>query len=194
MSMSNEKAAESLAAVEDTISRTRKAIASTYESPFLIVWGVVWVSGFLGTHFFLQWVNWIWGFLCTVGTAATVVICWRQFRVWAPTKSSGERRIGLRTSLFWPLFFLYAFVWLSIMEPHSGIQMNAFLCTAVMFAYVVIGLWFDSWIMVFLGLGVTASTLAGLYLISPAYYCLWMAFAGGGPLLVTGLYLGLRWK
>ncbi len=194
MNLSDEEAAESLASVKDTAAKTRRAVVSAYESPFLIIWGLVWVLGFLGTHLFLEWVNWIWGLLSAIGVAATIVICWRLFHLAPATRSCGGRRLGLRTSLFWPVFFLYAFVWLNILQPHSGIQLNAFLCTAIMFAYVAIGLWFDSWLMVFLGLGVTVLTLVGFFVIPLAYYSLWMAIAAGGPLLATGICVRIRWR
>jgi hypothetical protein len=62
-----------------------------------------------------------------------------------------------------------------------------------MFAYVVIGLWFESWFLAVLGILVTVLTMAG-YAWWPAYYCLWMAVTGGGALFGSGLYLRLRWR
>jgi hypothetical protein len=61
-----------------------------------------------------------------------------------------------------------------------------------MFAYIVIGLWFAAYFMVWLGLAVTAATLTGFFLFTQ-YYCLWMAVTAGGLLLGTGLYLRIRW-
>ncbi|MHC4527109.1 MAG: hypothetical protein ACYS29_04455, partial [Planctomycetota bacterium] len=84
--------------------------------------------------------------------------------------------------------------WLSFLRPFNGLQMNAFLCTAIMFAYVVTGLWYGSYHMVWLGLAVTCSTLIGFYLIPPKYYCLWMAPMAGGALFGAGLYFRLRWR
>jgi hypothetical protein len=63
-----------------------------------------------------------------------------------------------------------------------------------MFAYVVMGLWFGSWLMVILGIVVTCFTLVGFHLIPVGYYCLWMAVTAGGGLLGTGLYMKLRWR
>lgn len=60
-----------------------------------------------------------------------------------------------------------------------------------MFAYVVMGLWTDRFLM-WLGLFVTATALAGYFLVNP-YFCLWMAVTGGGALMVTGLYIRHRW-
>jgi hypothetical protein len=36
-------------------------------------------------------------------------------------------------------------------------------------------------------------SLIGYYLLQP-YYSLWMAFLGGGTLMVSGVYILRRWK
>ncbi len=72
-------------------------------------------------------------------------------------------------------------------------QCNVFISTAGMFAYVVMGLWFNSRFMIILGLALTGVTLVGFYLLTP-YYCLWMAIMGGGTLLGTGMYIRVRWR
>jgi len=194
MNVSNEDAQASLADIEDVMKRTRKVIASTYTSPFLILWGLVWIVAFLGTHFFTARANFIWMTLNSIGVVATFLISRRQF-VGAPAvKNPAERKFGLRIFWFWILVFGYAFIWLAILTPQNGLEMNAFLCTAMMFAYVVLGLWLENMSMVVLGLAVTAVTLAGFYLVPHSYYCIWMALLGGGALLGTGLYMRIRWR
>jgi hypothetical protein len=194
MNVSEENARESLAAIEEVQGRTRKALVSTYCGPFLVLWGAVWVASFLGTHFFLKWVNWIWGIGNFAGIAGMIFIFMRVFRHGPATRNPGDRSLDLRIGLFWPLFIAYIYLWIAIVKPYSGIQLNAFLVTAIMFAYVVIGLWLDIWLMVTLGLVVTGMTLVGFFLVPHEYYCLWMAFAAGGSLLGTGLYMQLRWR
>lgn len=194
MNVSDEEARNSLEQVQAVANRTRKTIAASYDSGLLIIWGAVWVAAFLGTHFFLAWVWYIWMVLGGIGTIATFLVCWNQFRSANPVKIPAAENIGWRIFWFWSLLFIYMFIWLSILRPHHGIQLNAFICTAIMFAYVVSGLWFKSYHMLWLGIVVTCITLVGFYLIPPGYYCLWMAAMGGGALLTTGLYLRLRWK
>lgn len=73
--------------------------------------------------------------------------------------------------------------------------MNAFICTVIMFTYVVSGLYeTGAKFMLWLGLAGTAITLIGFYIIPASYYCLWMAPAFGGALFGTGLYLKLMWR
>jgi hypothetical protein len=194
MDISKDDAQESLNQIQTTIACTRKAIASGQAGNILMLWGLIWIAGFVGTYFFLARVWQIWFGLGGTGIVATFLICWRHYRYGRPTKSPASDKLGWRIFWFWTLLYAYLFIWISILRPYNGLQLNAFLCTAIMFAYVVMGLWFKQYFMVWLGLAVTAVTLVGFYLIDPAYYCLWMAPAGGGALLVTGLYISLRWR
>jgi hypothetical protein len=194
MNISEKEARDSLDQIRVVSTRTRRSIVSSCDSTLLIMWGLVWIAAFLGTQFFLAWAWHIWMTLSGAGSIATFLVCWRQFRLASPIKMPADRKIGWRIFWFWALLFVYVSVWLSILKPYNGIQVNAFICTAVMFAYVVTGLWSGDYYMLWLGLVVTGTTLAGFYLIPPAYYCLWMAPMAGGVLLATGLYIRFCWR
>jgi hypothetical protein len=194
MDISEQDAKESLEQVAAVHSQTIKTIASTYASGLLMIWGLVCMIAYLGTHFFLARANYIWMVSNGLGGLATFLLVRRQFREAKPTKIPESEKIGWRVFWFWMLLGVYIFVWLSLVSPISGLQMNAFIMTAVMFAYVVIGLWnAGSLFMVWLGLAVTCATLVGFYAIGPEYYCLWMAATAGGGLFGTGLYIRVRW-
>jgi hypothetical protein len=194
MNISDEEARNSLDQIQTVSTRTRKTITASYDSDLLIMWGLIWIAGFLGTHFFLAWVWPIWIGLCGIGTAVTLLVGWWQFHMGSPVKTPDAEKIGWRIFWFWTLLFAYMFIWLSILKPRHGIQLNAFMCTAIMFAYVVTGLWSKSFYMLWLGLAVTGFTLIGFYLIPPSWYCLWMAPTAGGALFATGLYMRLYWR
>ncbi len=194
MNISNGEARKSLDEAQAVAERTRKSIAASYTSSLLIIWGIIWIAGFLGTHFFLAWVWPIWMVLGGIGSIATSWVCWRQQRLANPIKVPPADKTGWRIFLFWCLLFIYMFIWLSILKPRHGIQLNAFMCTTIMFAYVVMGLWLKSYHMFWLGIIVTGTTLTGFYLIPWRYYCLWMAAMVGGAILATGIYVRLRWR
>ena len=194
MDISEKEAQDSLDQIQATATHTRKTIAASYDSTVLMMWGLIWILAFLGTHFFLRWVWYIWMGLSGIGCIVTFLFSWWQFRSANPIKTPASEKVGWRMFWFWSLLFVYIFLWLSILKPHHGIQLNAFMCTAIMFAYVVIGLWFKCYYMLWLGIGVTCTTLVGFFLIPTAYYCLWMAPTGGGALLGTGLYIRVFWK
>ena len=177
MDISKQEAQDSLREIQAVSVQTRKAIASSYASGLLILWGLIWSVAFVGTHFFLAKVWLIWMTLNAIGGVGTIFVCRRQLRLAEATRITAAKKVGWRIFLFWALLYLYLFI-----------------CTACMFGYIVLGLWFESYFMVWLGLGVTAITLAGLYLLPHSWYCLWMAVAGGGAIFGTGLYIRLFWK
>jgi len=195
MNISHEDARRSLTMIEDTSAQTGRSIAAAYASPLLILWGLVWVAAFIETHYFPLRASLIWMVLDGVGIIGTILICRWRFRAGIPTKSSDSRRAGWSIFLFWTSLFAYITIWLFLFAPVDGRQSNAFICTAVMFAYVIMGLWWRQCrFALWLGLAVTACTLIGFYLIPPAFYCLWMAATAGVPMLGTGLYLWLCWR
>ena len=192
MNVTNDDAVQSLAQVEQTMARTRKAVAAAYSSPFLILWGLLWVAAYTTTHFYLKYADVIFGVMAGVGLLGSFLV-WPRVKRNFPVKEPTEEKLNWRIGGLWGSLFIYIFIWLSIFAPVNGMQINAFVCTAVMFAYVITGLWFTAYFMVWLGLAVTATTLVGFYLL-PAYYCLWMAVTAGGSLLGAGLYLHVRWR
>jgi hypothetical protein len=194
MNVTNEDAVKSLAEVEDVMAKTRQSLVSAYAGPFLILWGFIWVISYLGTHFFMMWASWIWNIASVLGIIGTVFIIRRLYGQGPARRNPSDKRFILRTILLWPWVFVFAFVWLSIIKPKSGIELNAFLVTVIMFAYVMMGLWFDSWLMSILGIVVTVFTLVGYHIVPVDYYCLYMAITAGGGLLGTGLYMKLRWR
>ena len=194
MNVSSEDARRSLGEAEAVAERTRKSIAASHTGGLLMMWGVICTAGYLGTYYFLEWVWHIWFVLSGAGCIVTFWVGWRQLRLANPVKVPAAERIGWRIFLFWLLLYVYMFIWLGIVRPNHGIRINAFMITAIMFAYTVTGLWFKSHHMFWLGIIVTGITLTGFYLIPWSYYCFWMAAMVGGAFLAMGLYIQLRWR
>ena len=192
MNVSQEEAQASLSAIRDVTVRTQRAIASAYANPLLILWGVLWIIAYTATHFYLSYAFHIFTAMAAVGGAGTAVIVW-VLHSKAPIQEASGSKLGWRITIFWILLCVYIPIWLFLLAPFSGLQCNAFICTASMFAYIVMGLWFDNRFMIVLGLALTAAILVGFYILRD-YYCLWMAFVGGGAIFGTGLYIRLRWR
>ena len=68
----------------------------------------------------------------------------------------------------------------------------AYVCLVAMQAYVVAGLWTDTYLL-WAGLLVTVLVLAGVVLF-PAIFWIWMAVCGGGTLIATGFYVRHGWR
>ncbi len=191
--ITQEDAQASLSTIRDVRIQTQRAAISTYASPMMILWGTLWIIAFTATHFYIEHAYHIFTAMDVVGIAVSAIIFYQLFHSKAPFREDPSERIGWRIAAFWILLFVYVTIWLSLLAPFNGMQCNAFISTAVMFAYVVMGLWFDSRFMIVLGLVVTVATLVGFYLLKP-YYCLWMAVMGGGAIFGTGLYIRLKWR
>jgi hypothetical protein len=213
MEISSQEAGESLAQAEDAAARTRKLLACRGTDALFVIWGVVWFLGFLGTEFAprlllaltrggevrgetVAWtVNGLWLALIALGGAVSVVVWKRR----SPTKKGGGARFGW----FWVLLYVYVNVWILLIWPFIKVEgaaesvrfwrhMSAICATVPMFAYVVMGLWLDHFI-IWIGLAVTALTLLGLFLV-PDWFWIWMAVVGGGTLAGTGLLVRNRWR
>jgi hypothetical protein len=195
MEVSRNEAQESLSQIEEMATRTRRLVACGGGDVLFMMWGVIWVLGFLGNQFVPRISGPVWLGLVGAGVLVTWIVAKRA----APVRSPVDRRIGW----FWLLLYAYVYLWFAFLSPFIKVQSHAEMAvfykhfgaiaaTIPMFAYVVTGLWLDNF-MIWLGLAVTALTVAGLYLLTPHFY-FWMAAVGGGTLIGTGLVIRNRWK
>jgi hypothetical protein len=197
--ITQDEARASLNEINRTIGQMRKAVAAK-GAPLLIIWGIIWIIGFGCLQFFPGVSGPVWMVLDIVGVAASFLIGpWSRN---SPVKSPLHGRMGLS----WLILFAYGVIWLELLVPwgvlhhggwaaHSllmGRKFAAFSATLCMFAYVIMGLWLDRYIM-WLGVFVTIATLLG-YLFLPNYFFLWLAITGGGALAGTGLFVRKFWR
>lgn len=209
MNIGPEEAKEMLQGVDDVTSRTKKMIAFGGGDVLFIIWGIIWFIGGLGTHFMPVLmaghpqanllIGVLTGSLWMVLVAAGIIVSYRVGRSGSPTRSPWGKSIGL----MWWFLYLFVNLWIGLLMPFVKIQgqqeshmfwthMGAIAATVPMFAYVVFGLFVDRY-MVWIGLGMTALMMLGVYLFEPYFY-LWMAFVGGGGLAATGLLIRNKWK
>jgi hypothetical protein len=204
MEITASEAQESLEQVQDAAERTKKMVAYAGGDTLFIVWGAIWVVGFAATHFLgglgfhslrTLAAHSIWSVLIAAGIVISIIVSKRR----APVQSAAGPRIGW----FWWLLYGYMCLWVGLLWPFVKVQgaeewqvfgkhLGAISATVPMFAYVVVGLWLDHF-MLWLGLAVTALAVVGLFLIQP-YFWLWMAGMGGGTLIATGLLIRNRWR
>lgn len=186
------QAQDDLESVRQTMAKTKRALNASYASPMLILWGILWVAAYTACHFYLSYASHIFTVMNVIGGLGSGFIVWWYHRK-SPLKVKSANPIGRKVFWFWIFLIIYLGIWLAILSPFNGLQLNVTIVTAVMFAYVVMGLFYDSRFLGVLGVGVTAAALLAYY-VFPAYYCLWIAVCGGGALLSTGIYIRLRWK
>jgi hypothetical protein len=71
MEMTKQQAQDSLDQIQATTARTRQTIAASYDSGLLIMWGLICIAAFLGTHFFGAWA----GYKRLVGAFSVFGVC-----------------------------------------------------------------------------------------------------------------------
>ncbi|MEX0653354.1 MAG: hypothetical protein WD534_01180 [Phycisphaeraceae bacterium] len=164
-----------------------------------MLWGIVWIACYVTTHLLLSqpaYIGWVWLAGNAIGLGGMAML-FTVFGRRPDVRSQSMRKLGWRMFWFWIALALFGNAWLVMLWPWYPLQMNAFLVTLIMFAYVVIGLWMDSRFMIVLGAAVAIGALAG-YLLTMfggfTYYNLWMAMVGGGGLFGSGLYMRLAWR
>jgi MFS family permease len=205
MHLSPEEAKAALATVQVVQDRTYRAIS--WGAIYEVLWGAVWVIGFLISQFVISHfvpttsegvLGWVWGVLGTLGGGLSIILGIYSSRQQPMRQMSGswfdrpEFRVGL---FFWALI-IYSGALFALFVPlllHSqtsplqyGEQLSVWWVATFMFGYVVIGLWFRLRQIIGVGIVVTAIALLGYYLL-PDYYWLIMALFGGGTLLGHGL-------
>lgn len=192
MNVSNENAAESLKIVREVAAQTRKAVAASYAAPFLIMWGVIWILGFGTVHLFGAWGGYFFIALDVLGVGMMIWMI-RRWKKSAPTRLSKDDDTGWRVFWLWAALAVFVTFWVVLLWPLTGIQICVFACTAGMYVWVMMGLWFKSNFMIWLGLLLAALTVLGYYVFT-SFFNLWMGVTGGGALMTTGLYFKIRWR
>lgn len=189
---SPDEARASLAEIDRLVERTRKTIAYGGAAPIMILWGIIWGIGFIAAQLKFGRLDRLWGTLDVVGLALTFLFVFRDRN--ARVKSPHAGRI-----LFsWLLLIAFGFLWWGLLTSWRCDNLQqlrgliAFWCTASMFGYVIMGLWLGRFYL-WLGLAITAATLAGYWYL-PAYFYLWMAIFGGGALIAAGVYALKFWR
>lgn len=205
LDITQNEARAALDQIKDTRERTRKMAAYSGADVIFIIWGIIWILGYTATQFIPAILGYkpvvgaiigtVWFVLVVSGIAATYLVSYRKSAV----KSASDSRLGW----LWWIFYMYIWIWFGLLSPFISItgneqsqqfwrHMGALSATIPMFMYTVMGLFLDMYLL-WLGLLVTALTIAGLFLL-PSYFYLWMAAAGGGTLIATGLLVRNRWK
>lgn len=186
MHLSPQEAAAALAQVEEARVTMRQVIRGHRGHFHLWIWGAAWVAMPLLAHFAGDYAvrHFIW--ICLPAGIASGYIGFTQSnQIRMP---ANVRFLGVIGALF--LFAaIFPFVLHAQPDPKT---LYAYICLVVMQAYVIAGIWTDSYLL-WLGIAVSALILAGLFLF-PGIFWMWMAIFGGGSLIATGFYVRHFWR
>jgi len=203
MNISPKEAQEALASVQQVRDRTNQTLSRG--AVFEILWGTIWLLGFLVSQFLPSnsaSVAWLWAGLGTVGGVISLVIGFvvssRQTSV-GKTSGSWFDSSQVRFGLFFFALVTYGGVLFALDVPlllhaqHWGAQISLWWVVTFMFGYSAMGLWFRLPQLIGVGVAVTAIALLSYYLL-PDYFYLVMALFGGGTLLGHGLFWLRPWS
>lgn len=189
MNISPSEAEEALATIQAMVQKTRRTIASSGAYLFLIIWGVVWLLGFMGSQFLPQaTAGYGWMILDVLGGILSVILGVRMSR---GVRSSTPTISGKRVAAFWLLLFLYSAATAAVSWPADSKQMAMYIILFVMVGWGAMGLLL-SFASVWPSLILTALALVGYFLL-PGIFNLWMAVLGGGGMIALGLHIRSRW-
>jgi len=180
------EAAESLRDVERVSRRTHVAGAYSAASPHLILWGLVWVAGYTGTGLTApeQW-SWVWLPGIVTGSIGSAMLGRRAARSGA-TKA-GSTNPNARSLLMALIIMLFMGSVYLVFKPVSPLPYLVFPALIMAVTYALIGT-FGLPRFTWIGAGVFVTVMLG-YLLAPALMPFWLAAAGGGGLILGGLWM-----
>ncbi len=155
----------------------------------LILWGVIWLIGYLVEYEGVGHEQTIWLLLDLIGFAGSIFIPWLSCRrKYATAPRPLLQRLDWRIISFMASLAGFAVLWVFLLGL-KGRQIDAFVPAVFMLGYILAGFWVGRFFVVS-GLIVTALVALCLLFAGPSFL-LWMALLGGGALIGGGVYLRL---
>jgi hypothetical protein len=183
MTISKDEAARALGEIDQARGRLNEATAYGHASPFLIVWGVVWLVADALTQFAPRF-GLAWPVCVTTGMVVSIAI---GVALGAKRPRPQQTGAGWREAATWVATMLMVFSLFLVVPVTSQREVHSVFGLIFGFIYVIVGLWLG-WRMAALGAALVALTLVGFYLVH-GWYALFMGVVAGGALIVGGFWL-----
>jgi hypothetical protein len=179
MMISKQEARAALSEAETAARRSRQIYGYSRSAPYCFIWGAAWFLGYMGQAVLTGGqAAWTWPIVLIAGACACALVGLSQ-------KRRDARPIG-KVWLLFVVIYAFSFSLFAILRP-SPMQIGAYwplLCAAL---YAGLGLWWGiRYLIVGAALGVL--TLFAFFELRDQFYAV-MAIAGGGSLVLTGLWL-----
>jgi hypothetical protein len=190
MDLSPQDASAALDEIDSAERRARERLGYRKASPFLILWGLIWFFANAAGDLLPVYDEYAWPLASTFGGVVSIVMVLLQMRRQADVQQStaaqqavaGRRMflLGIALCGYFPAMF-------TVLGDLDGRQQNAFISLFWAFAYMVAGAWLGMRMFI-TGVVMAVAILVGYLFIDP-HFQLWMAFVGGGSLLLAGFWL-----
>jgi hypothetical protein len=184
--ISAQDAAAALAQVDDARAAMRRAIRAHRGHYHLWIWGVAWVvMPLLARTYGDRAAPWFGGVCFVAGMISSLVGFLQGRQVKQPVNQRFVIAIGA--------LIAFAVIFMFVLQPQPTLKsIYAYTCLVVLQAYVIAGLWTDTYLL-WLGIIVTVLVLVGYFLL-PQLFWPWMAAFGGGSLIASGFYVRYFWR
>ena len=181
MTIQPEEAARALRDAEAAADRSAAAVGYQRSRQYLILWGLVWAMGNLAAFLRLPLGPYAFPALMLIGVVGSFIIGMRAGR-------DGRRRnYALQSLVIAAAFVLFANGVQVVAEIRSLAVAEAVICLAIGAGYMVMGVYMG-WRMSAVGVALMIAVITG-WLYAREQFFLWMALAGGGGLILGGLWL-----
>jgi hypothetical protein len=182
MTISPGQAAAALEEVEETERRTRTTTGYAIASPYLILWGLIWILGYGGCAVVSpeRW-GLVWLPLAGVGTLGSIIVAGRTKRL----KKRGSSLPAVVVALAIMVFVGSVFYVFRASDPRAYLVFPALIVGLV---YTLAGTLQRLPRFAAIGVAVFVLTMVG-YVGAPQWTAAWIAAAAGGGLVLGGLWL-----
>ncbi|MEQ1755839.1 MAG: hypothetical protein ABL973_17085 [Micropepsaceae bacterium] len=182
MPISPEEASKTLEEIDRTGDYSRELHVYREASPHFLIWGLVWAFGYAVTDYAPEYRNLTWGAGIAVGALGSIILASRQSQGGSRARAGFTWRYAAISAGFAAFFGVMSSV--LTLEPR---QVDAFVPLVFAGAYLFAGLWAGLRFSL-CGVVLAVAVLVGYYNAGP-HFSLWMAFAGGGVLMLTSFWL-----
>ena len=188
MAISPGQAAAALQDIEQTERRTRVSGGYAASSPHLILWGLVWAVGYIGCAFVPpeRW-GLVWLPLVVLGSIGSTWFGSRD-RHASAAGGKGAPGAGARSAAAAVAIFVFLMAFYAIVRPTDPRVGLVFPVMTLGLIYCLAGIFARMSRFVWIGAAAFAVAIGG-YLATPEWTPFWVAAAGGGGLVLGGLWL-----
>jgi hypothetical protein len=181
MSIGSQEAAAALDDIEQIARRVRQSTVYNLASLMLIMWGALVFAGNAASFVWPRYAGYSWIAVNIVGIAGSFAISALGHA------RTGIRSFDIRMLVALLLFFAFGYFCTGVLGHFTPRQLGTFWPIYFMLVYTIVGLWVGS-AFVAIGVGITALTLAGYFVVGD-WFEPWMAVVNGGGLVVGGLWM-----
>ena len=184
MSITKNEAETALRDAEEAKERSLTLFGYEMASPYLLLWGVLWITAGIVSVISPQNTGIGWLVVVTIGIIANGYLVASDARRFA---ESNIRRESLRYVAAVAVLTGFLTMTFVVFAPVSGVEIQTFITILIASIYMILGLWTGKLLS---AVGADLAILVVIaYFFLPAYYPLIVSILGGAALIAGGLLM-----